>query len=334
VSGREKVYAVANMFGVSRVMRYVRRRGILILMYHGVVEDEAPFRRWTHLSESKFAWQMQWLRGRYQILPLQRVIAAMRDGTSLPDNTAVVTFDDGLRNNYSRAFPILRELGIPATVFLSTAFMDTDEVATSSRIFLAFRSTTEQRVDLSDLGLGALAFETTAQRDAMGDRVRLHAKQLPIEDCRALVATLEARLKVDPACYPDFADEFRMMTWGQALEMQRSGLIEFGAHGAHHEILSRLPENRMRSEIADSCDDVRRRLGVADVAFAYPNGLRQDFSPAAKVALKDAAAICGLSTIPGLCTVRDDVFELKRVGVGDDVGRNRFAVMCWGLEAR
>lgn len=329
---RDMAYAVANSLGVGRMMRHRHRRDILILMYHGVVDDDAPFERWTHLAASEFAWQMEWLRGQYRILPLQQVLAAMRTGKPLPDNTAVVTFDDGLRSIHSRAFPILRRQRIPATVFLTTAFIGTDQMPTSSRIYMALRSTAHRHLDLHDHGLESFTFDDQAQRDAVADRIRAHAKGIACAAKHALVAALEERLEVDPTRYTEIADEFRMLTWDQVREMQGSGLIEFGAHGAHHEILSQLPTQEMRREIVDSCAEVRQRLGVEQVPFAYPNGRRQDFSPEAKSVLREAAANAALSTIEGLCSTDDDLFELKRIGIGNNVGRNRFAAMCSGLE--
>ena len=330
---REMAYAVANSLGVSRVMRHRRRKDTLILMYHGVVDDDAPFTRWTHLPASRFRWQMEWLRENYRVLPLQQVIAAMRTGSSLPDNTAVVTFDDGLKSTYTRAFPVLKDLRLPATVLLTTAYMGTEDIPTSSRIFLALRSTTKQRLDLRDHGLKTYSFHTAAQRDATSDHIRAHAKAASFDAKIKMLRELEAQLEVDPSKYPDYADEFRMMSWSQVKEMQQSKLIEFGAHGSHHEILSRLPHDMMRSEIVDSCEEVRQRLGVHDVTFAYPNGLPEDFSPEAKTVLREASASCGLSAISGLCSSGDDMFELKRVGIGNNVGRSRFAAMCSGIEA-
>ena len=324
--------AMANSLGLSRIMRHRRRKDILILMYHGIVEDNAPFDRWTHLAESRFSWQMEWLRDHYRILPLKHVLAAMQTGSSLPDNTAVVTFDDGLQSTCTRAFPTLQRLRIPATVFLTTAFVGTGQLPTGSRIFLALRSSKMRRLDLREHGLEDFVFDTVAQRDAVADKVRMHAKNVAFEAKLALIEDLEAQLEVDPTRYPEYADEFRMLTWEQVRQMQQSGLIDFGAHGSHHEILSRLPLNQMRSEIFDSCEAVRSQLGMENVTFAYPNGRRQDFPAEAKQMLREASASCGLSAITGLCSAGDDVFELKRVGVGNNVGRSRFAAMCTGLE--
>ena len=253
----------------------------------------------------------------------------MRAG-ALPDNTAVVTFDDGLESTYTRAFPILRDLRVPATVFLTTAFMGTEQLPTSSRIFLAL-STEKRELDLTDHGLDRYTLRGTAQRDAVADHIRAFAKRTPFDEKLAMLNDLEARLEVEPSKYPEFAHEFRMMSWAQVQEMQKSRLIEFGAHGSHHEILSRLPQDLMRSEIVDGCGEIRRRLGVHDVTFAYPNGLRQDFSPEAGHAARSRAS-CGLPRSAG-CVTGDDMFELKRIGIGTNVGRSRFAAMCSGIEA-
>ena len=113
--------------------------------------------------------------------------------------------------------------------------------------------------------------------------------------------------------------------------MHDSGLIEFGSHTVNHEILSRLPLAEQQREIAQSCATVRQRLGLEHVTFAYPNGKPTDFTDDTKMILRDTGALCGLSTIEGLCDPDDDPYELRRIPVGCDMTPHRFALLCSGF---
>ena len=338
---RDTMWGTASMLGMSRLARRLSRKRARILMYHAVVGDDAPFRRWTHLAEKDFVWQIAYLKRHYDVRPLSEVVAAMRGDEVLAPNTAVVTFDDGYRSVYHRAFPILQRFGVPASVFLTTQFVDSQQLLWTSRLFLALRATrcTSLRLreldapgaDLRSLDLPELSLHDASARDAAADQVRKWLKHLPDERRIAVLAAIEAHLGVTE--YPEFQDEFAPLTWDQVDEMHRSGLIEFGAHSQTHPILSRLSDPQLQTEVLGSCEAVQSRLGGDSLHFAYPNGGREDFNEQTKLVLRRAGADCALSTIEGLCQSGDDLLELRRIGIGADMTKGRFAAICSGLES-
>ena len=97
-----------------------------ILMYHRVMPPVRglPLPDWN-VTPRRFRAQLAGLLARgYQPWALRTVLDRVRDGRPVPRRTFVVTFDDGYRGIYLHAWPILKELGIPATVFLSTRYLD------------------------------------------------------------------------------------------------------------------------------------------------------------------------------------------------------------------
>jgi len=93
-------------------------RAPVILMYHAVGEShEAP--SWYVMPRRRFLWQMLWLRlCRYRVIRLSDLVAHVRSDRLPPGRAVVITFDDGYADNYHLAFPILRKLRMPATIFL------------------------------------------------------------------------------------------------------------------------------------------------------------------------------------------------------------------------
>lgn len=90
----------------------------VILTYHSVSEGDSPL----EISPGLFAQQMEWLRANSRVAPLGEVVLALKERKPLPERTVVLTFDDGFRDFYTSAAPLLRRLGFPATIFLPTGY--------------------------------------------------------------------------------------------------------------------------------------------------------------------------------------------------------------------
>lgn len=99
--------------------RQFATRGVPVLLYHSV--DKNPHRDRYTVTPSRFARQMSWLRWtRRRVLPLEDLVADWTSGRPPPPRAVAVTFDDGYRNNVTAAWPVLRRLSFPATLFLVT----------------------------------------------------------------------------------------------------------------------------------------------------------------------------------------------------------------------
>jgi len=105
------------------------RQAFGILLYHRVTEVPDSSCRPTHnVTPRRFRTQIEGLLQRgYDAWPLQRVLAHHLARQPIPRNVFVVTFDDGFENVYRNAWPVLRDLHVPATVFLATAYLDSHE---------------------------------------------------------------------------------------------------------------------------------------------------------------------------------------------------------------
>jgi peptidoglycan/xylan/chitin deacetylase (PgdA/CDA1 family) len=97
-----------------------------IFMYHRVTERSGGVTAPTwNVTPDRFRQQLAGLADRgYQAWPLRKVLAHHQAGAPIPPRTFVVTFDDGFECLYRQAWPILKELAVPATIFLPTAYLD------------------------------------------------------------------------------------------------------------------------------------------------------------------------------------------------------------------
>jgi len=97
-------------------------------MYHYISEPPAGadiYRRDLSVSPANFEAQLAWLRNQgYEGITLTDLVYHLALGWPLPEKPVILTFDDGYRDNYTHAFPLLKKYGYPGTFFLITRAID------------------------------------------------------------------------------------------------------------------------------------------------------------------------------------------------------------------
>ena len=262
-----------------------------VVGYHKVSPDLHPF--FEPVEPRVFQKQMEFLKDCYNVVELQDLVTRSQQG-KLPERAVAITFDDGYRDNYDYAFPILKKLGLPATIFVATAAVGNAKILWHDRIFDAFRFATmkPERADLVNLKLNS----------TLDKARRLYGNAL-IE----FVERIEAELK------PDYTERPRasMLTWSQIREMHSAG-IQFGSHTVNHPILSRLRREDIEVELQQSQAELSRELRAPVTSFAYPNGQAADYNDEVKAALKRCGYTCAVTARTGFNTSTTDPFEIRR----------------------
>lgn len=312
--------------GMPALARRRRRRLLPILMYHGVVERPLSPRCWHQLDVARFRRQMEWVARRYRVLPLSEALEGLLGGT-LPDRSLSITFDDGYRNVRTTAAPVLETLGLPATVYLVTDVVGTDETLWPDRLYLAFARSAAADVHLPDLGLVKRRLDgPDARASAYATSVRV-LKGLPQAEKDA---RLDALLDALGRAAPEDPAEFRSLSWDDVAAMQRSGRFEWGGHSTRHEILARMPDGHVAKAIGRSHEEVATRTGVVPASFAYPNGRAMDFDDRSRSALTHLGVRFALSTIEGFAAPASDPLALPRLSIGSDLSFARFRLLVSG----
>lgn len=315
------LYRLAHLTGLPHVARAAQRRRLLIVCYHGLREDDAPARHWLLLPRAEFEAQIAYLARHYECLPIDAALDRLWSGR-LTTPTACVTFDDGYRNNMELGLPVLQRHGVPATIYLATGLIGTGEILWTTATELAFRHSPRPRVSLDALGLGEVALGDAAARARAGRAAVEALKLRPSAERRALHADLLARLGADTGDRRPFA----LLDWDEVRTVAASGLVTFGGHTVHHEIVSRLDDAEVEAEIGGSVSAVRREVPAAGVSatFAYPNGRPQDVDARAEAALARAGCVAAVTTSEGLNTPDVPRMRLRRLVVGGDITFDNF----------
>jgi peptidoglycan/xylan/chitin deacetylase (PgdA/CDA1 family) len=324
---RRLLGSLAVALPLAPVLRRLRRRHLLVLMYHGVVDPPLAAPCWHQLEAGAFAAQLAWLRRRYQVLPLVEALEAQAAGR-LPPLACALTFDDGFANVASVAAPILEDLALPATVFLVPGAMEDGSLLWPDRVHLALVHAPGTALDLSDLGLGRPELRDPPARAAAADAVVERLKRLPRAEKEAAVQAIVGRAGAPPE---EATRPFRLLDWGEVRALERRGLFEFASHGWSHEILSRCEDEEVERQVHAAYERLTARLGRAPRLFAYPNGRAEDFDQRARAALAACGVRWALATTSGLVRAGDDPLALPRIGVGAGTRLGRFRLLAAGL---
>jgi peptidoglycan/xylan/chitin deacetylase (PgdA/CDA1 family) len=259
---------------------------------------------------SAFRAQLTFLARNMCILPLNEALKRLASG-ALPGRAMSITFDDGYANNYSCALPVLRSLGVPATVFVATGYLD-GGCMWNDMVIEVFRLCRKPSLDLRTLApgtsLGHYELRTVAQRRAGKVAVVDALKYLSLAERAALARRIAELAEVE-------VPSNIMLTSDEVRGLKRAG-VEIGAHTVNHPILSSISPDEARREISDGAAQLEAITGERPEVFAYPNGRSGlDFRPEHAAMVRDAGFTYALTTDQGIGRQGTDPYMLPRIAL-------------------
>ncbi|HUF76928.1 MAG TPA: polysaccharide deacetylase family protein [Longimicrobiales bacterium] len=218
-----------------------------------------------------FEQQMEHLRRWYLPLELSEIIEAFKTGRPLPDRAVHVTVDDAYRDFAEIAWPVLKRLEIPVTVFVPTAFPG--EEMSSFWWDRLHRSGIESESNSWSQRLEGVEAVAKASNGRPGKaELRDLLRRLPPDLAESIMD--EACLEPTPAGEADAVAtrQAAVLSWDELRELQADG-VTFGAHTRHHVALPFVDLASIRQEIRRSLEDLTRELGEGPWSIAYPYGM-------------------------------------------------------------
>jgi peptidoglycan/xylan/chitin deacetylase (PgdA/CDA1 family) len=298
------VGAIDLLSRVAGAMTLPGGRGgrLTLLLYHRVMA-QPDLMRPEDLDSGLFEIHMRAISRTFRVLGLDEAIMRLRDGT-LPARALCITFDDGYRDNYEFACPVLRKYGLTATFFIASGFLGEGRMFHDT-IVESIRRIPPSGLDLSWLGLGLRTARDTAALATLANDIVATVKYMPpdaqAEACERLESMASGPLPQD-----------LMMTPEQVRALPGLGM-SVGAHTHNHPILSRIAPSAALSEIQTNRNVLTSLMGSVPTFFAYPNGKPGLDYGAEHVAMVKQAGFSGaVSVAEGSVTDATDPFQLPR----------------------
>ncbi len=307
-SAKRRLAEVLAAMGLSQAFLRWRQRAPLVLRYHRVYPDGArPFYR-LGVERRLFEEQLDSLGRNFEVVPLSSIVEASREGRALPRRAVAITFDDGYRDNLTEAWPALRARGMPATIFVTVAAVESGQSLWWDRLASAVQAA-PAGATTADVGLNdpPERLDDAPSRVRAFTRLREAWKHRPWSEVRGHLARCEREWGGGGA-------PGELLTRDEVAQLAGEG-CDIGSHTLDHPILSRLDPDEAERQIVESRRRLEEWTGRRVRYFSYPNGKRDDVTPEVEETVRRAGYEGAVSTIEGRVTPRSDPFLLERKGV-------------------
>jgi peptidoglycan/xylan/chitin deacetylase (PgdA/CDA1 family) len=308
------------------------RPSALILMYHRILDSRAVrglMQEGMYVDIGTFERHVEYLKRRYDVVSLESCRETLRNRKTPERPFCCITFDDGWKDFYDNAFPVLEKHDIPSTVFLPTEFIGTDESFWTDRlgrIIVELEAGGRDRVqaDPAEPMIEKISALSGSPMERFEEAIRM-LKPLPAGRIRDINDNFFARLAI-----PREGSERSFLNWEEVRAMKESGRVRFGSHTRNHVILTTVDENTAFRELAESKEKLLEEKAVSEsfVPFSYPNG---DHTDRIVEMVERAGYGMAVTTKRGRNRYMDgpiDVFRLERIGIHQDMSSTDSMFSC------
>lgn len=307
---RKLIAAIGSQTGFFDAYAFLKSKTIdshlAILMYHRVATANDD---WSlgPMSPDVFESQIEYFTQNYEILSLHQVAGYLADKRLPHRKSVVITMDDGYKDNYAYAYPILARHNVPATIFLIAGSIGTDELFWWDKVAYVIQHTNMREIELDELGTYSLVHNRhrviSMLKQALGNLTSRRRNQFIAKLANVCGVTV-----------PRDVGRKMILSWDEVSEMSRNG-IDFGAHTLTHPILTNVSTDEARREVNLSKLEIESRLGKTVDFFCYPNGA---YSVDVSRIVRESGFIGAVTTDPNWIRARTDPYLLGRVPASDD----------------
>ena len=260
-------------------VRHWFKNDLIILAYHRVlsVNKGSVFQYDTGLISAtvdEFETQISFIRKYYNPISETQLINHIYHNEPLPPKPVMVTFDDGFDDNYLNAYPILKRYNVPATMFVSTAYIGGNEPIWFDWLASLCISASMKKIEIPVLKKSYIINEYPDRELIYKDLIKVIRE-----------INNEVRLKVLDQLKVSYSDYMihidrsmsKFMNWNQVIEMSNDN-ITVGSHTVTHPIMSRLNNTEISYELNTSKEVIESHINKNIMSFSYPTGQATSFT--------------------------------------------------------
>ena len=315
ISKREFLAKQLSAFGVLRILESVAlRSGLLVVNYHrlgdsnGNLFDDGVF----SARPEDFEIQVTYLRRHFRLLNLTDLITFASNGFQFREPCALITFDDGYRDNFDLALPILRRHGVSAIFFVPTDYIENPHLPWWDHIAYVVKKTHRPILLLQTNPPVTIDLTKTSQSKAIYQILQAFKSASKANEA-GFLSQLEdaADVQLDRAAL----GRELFMSVDNLRQMVDAGM-GIGSHTHTHQILAQLPEADQRRELSRSRDLLQKHLTQPVTAISYPVGGPDKFTATTQKLCRELGYTLGFSFYGGINRPgQTEPLDIKRIGI-------------------
>jgi peptidoglycan/xylan/chitin deacetylase (PgdA/CDA1 family) len=267
---------------LSRLLPLLNRmhsNRLTVLAYHRIIDLPAEKFSFDYelvsASKKSFELQIQYVKKHFSPISMEQLEDHLENGKKLPKRPLLITFDDGFDDNFYAAFPILESCNVPATIFVSTQYIDTQDVIWFDQLVAFILNMKARELVVPELHQSFALTDNKSEREQIAVEILSAIKRVPnrkrLEILRSIFECEDGGLKSI-----DFSQS-KMLNWEQIRIMNKS-VVSFGSHTVSHPILTMLTNKELNHELLASKRVLEEKLSTRVCSIAYPNGGVLDFN--------------------------------------------------------
>ena len=326
---------------IKTVLNYKLSGKLLILMYHRIVNKRTSniyLQDGMYVDPDTFRMHIKYLIRNFTVVSLDCIPQIVHRKSTLVGNKpyCILTFDDGWRDFYENAFPILRTFNVCATVFLPIDFIGTNNIFWTDRLSNSIYNIEQSRKN-GIIGHNNIKYridnidKILNMNISIGKKIDLAIKTLKLlhkDEIDDILSYLTEKYSIEIKHFNSNNRYF--LSWEEIREMHGSGIIYFGSHSKSHILLNNITEKEIRNELILSKNKLIEENLVQSsfIPFAYPNG---NYTEKIARMVEEAGYSLALTTQKGWNRITDKdipLYQLKRVGIHQDMTNTNAMFAC------
>lgn len=339
LSRKDAIYRVLNGIGVNALFRLLNRKKVRIFALHGVSNYSmehpwVPLRQQMDVNDLRELLTV--LTAKYHFVSIGEAVEILRGESPIVDNVAVLTFDDGYRNNFTHALPVLEEFGVPGAFYLATGLVESREPFWVDRLDYLLQVAAEQGISFEVAGRTfELHSDDRRKVAAVYEDLRLHCKKYFADDkdfndaLSGLADQLERDIDISVSHVLN-SDEWAAVVSAEEIPVYaQRDLVTLGGHTVSHLRLSFSTTDEITRELTDSKNSIEAWSDRDCLHFAYPNGAFNDHC----ADLVERTGYRSAVTMRyGLVAVGDNPYTLNRLSLPSNFRIAEILARASGLE--
>ena len=311
---------IINNLNYTKSLRNFHKRQlneVAILLYHGVTKvKSAGIENYSgkHIAESVFLDHMNFIRDNCHPISIEEYVYFCENDKNIPPKSVIISFDDGFKNNFSVAAPILDSLGIPAVFYITSGIVNTNLMFWVDIIEDCLNGTRKTKINIKLNKQFQFSLDSEDNKIKALDIIKTYCKSCDFFELKRILFDIEK--ETDIKARVENSVNYQKISWEELKMLDSNQLFEIGGHSLYHNILSSLSPEALEKDVRASLDLLEINLQKKIVHYSYPEGQKNHFNDRVIDCLKRNGIVCSPSAIVGLNPKNTDLFNLKRIMVG------------------